>query len=103
MGQSLMAQESAQEVTYVEDPSQGYLLNKFDNATFTTIKGNCCNSRFRGQVRHGYSKLRYEISVREVVEDEDSICVYLDAAIFNDDVQIMQIDSYSMRITNADK
>ena len=79
------------------------LLNKFDNATFTTIKGNCCNSRFRGQVRHGYSKLRYEISVREVVEDEDSICVYLDAAIFNDDVQIMQIDSYSMRITNADK
>ena len=45
----------------------------------------------------------YEIGVREVAEDEDSICVYLDAAIFNDDVQIMQIDSYSMRITNADK
>ena len=77
------------------------LLNKFDNATFTTIPGNCCNSKFRGQVRHGYSTLRYEISVKDVVEAEDSICVYLDAAIFNDDVQIMQIDSYSMKITDA--
>lgn len=39
MGQSLMAQESAQEVTYVEDPSQGYLLNKFDNNWFITLDG----------------------------------------------------------------
>lgn len=77
------------------------LLNRFENPTFTTIKGNCCNSKFRGQVRHGVSKLRYEVSVKEVVETPDSICVYLDAAIFNDDIQIMQIDSYSMRIANA--
>ena len=77
------------------------LLNKFDNATFTTIPGNCCNSKFRGQVRHGYSILRYEISVKDVVETDESICVYLDAAIFNDDVQIMQIDSYSMKICNV--
>jgi len=39
MGQSLMAQSSAQEVTYVEDPSQGYLLNKFDNNWFITVDG----------------------------------------------------------------
>lgn len=77
------------------------LLDQFDNAYFTMIKGNCCDSKFRGQVRHGYSTLRYEVSVRDVVETEESICIYLDAAIFNEDVQIMQIDSYSMRITNA--
>ena len=79
------------------------MLNKFDNATFTMIKGNCVDSRFRGQVRHGYSTLRYEVNVKELVETEESISVYFDAAIFNDEVQIMQIDSYTLKIINADK
>ena len=79
------------------------LLNKFDNATFTMIKGNCVDSKFRGQVRHGYSILRYQVNVKDVVETEDSLSVYFDAAIFNDDVQIMQIDSYTLKIINADK
>ncbi|MDE6487263.1 MAG: OmpA family protein [Muribaculaceae bacterium] len=39
MGQSLMAQEPAQEVTYVEDPTQGILLNKFENNWFITVDG----------------------------------------------------------------
>ena len=39
MGQSLMAQENAQEVTYVEDASQGLLLNKFENNWFITAQG----------------------------------------------------------------
>ena len=39
MGQSLMAQEPAQEVTYVEDLSQGILLNKFENNWFITVDG----------------------------------------------------------------
>ncbi len=78
------------------------IINKFENATFTMIKGNCVDSKFRGQVRHGYSMLRYEVNVKEVVEAEDSICVYFDAAIFNDDVQIMQIDSYTLKIINAE-
>ena len=77
------------------------ILDRFDNAYFTMIKGNCCDSRFRGQVRHGYSKLRYEVNVREVVETQEHICVYFDAAIFNDDIQIMQIDSYTLKISNA--
>ena len=77
------------------------LLNKFENTTFTMIKGNCVNSRFRGQVRHGYSKLRYEVSVRDFVETDEHICVYFDAAIYNDEVQIMQIDSYALKITSA--
>ena len=78
------------------------ILDQFDNAYFTMIKGNCCDSKFRGQVRHGYSKLRYEVNVREVVQTGDHIRVYFDAAIFNDDVQIMQIDSYTLKISNAD-
>jgi len=79
------------------------IINKFENATFTMIKGNCVDSRFRGQVRHGYSMLRYQVNVKEVVETEESVSVYFDAAIFNDDVQIMQIDSYTLRIVNADQ
>ena len=78
------------------------LLNKFDNVNVTMIKGNCVDSKFRGQVRHGYSILRYEVNVREAVETENSICTYFDAAIFNDEVQIMQIDSYALKITKAD-
>jgi len=78
------------------------ILDRFDNAYFTMIKGNCCDSKFRGQVRHGYSMLRYEVNVREVVETQEHICVYFDAAIFNDDIQIMQIDSYTLKISNAD-
>ena len=39
MGQSLMAQENAQEVTYVEDASQGLLMNKFSNNWFITVQG----------------------------------------------------------------
>ena len=39
MGQSLMAQEPAQGVIYVEDPSQGILLNKFENNWFITVDG----------------------------------------------------------------
>ena len=77
------------------------ILDRFDNAYFTMIQGNCCDSKFRGQVRHGYSKLRYEVNVREVVEAEDHIRVYFDAAIFNDDIQIMQIDSYTLKISDA--
>jgi len=78
------------------------ILDQFDNAYFTMIKGNCCDSKFRGQVRHGYSKLRYEVNVRDVVQTKDHIRVYFDAAIFNDDIQIMQIDSYTLKISNAD-
>lgn len=77
------------------------LLNKFDNAIFTAVIGNCINSKFRGQVRHGYSTLRYEVSIREVIETEKDISVFFDAAIFNDEVQIMQIDSYAIKIMEA--
>ena len=38
MGQSAMAQ-SAQEITYVEDPSQGYILNNFSDNWFISAEG----------------------------------------------------------------
>lgn len=38
MGQSAMAQ-SAQEITYVEDPSQGYLFNSFKDNWFVSAEG----------------------------------------------------------------
>lgn len=39
-GQALIAQEAPQqEVTYVEDPSQGYLLNRFRDNWFITAEG----------------------------------------------------------------
>ena len=39
MGQSLAAQEAAQEVTYVPDPSQGYIYNRFKDNWFITAEG----------------------------------------------------------------
>ena len=78
------------------------LLNKFPNPYFTSVVGNCVKSRFRGQTRHGYSTLRYEVSIKDLVEYEDHIDLFYDAKIFNDEVQIMQIDSYALRIRNGE-
>ena len=36
---TLFAQEAAQEVTYVEDPSQGYLFNRMKDNWFITAEG----------------------------------------------------------------
>jgi hypothetical protein len=66
------------------------------------VVGNCVKSRFRGQTRHGYSTLRYEISIKDLVEYEDHMDLFYDARIFNDEVQIMQIDSYALRIRNGE-
>lgn len=74
------------------------LLWKFESANVTMIKGNRVNSKFRGQARHGYSTLRYEVHVKEVVQTDDSISVYFDAGIFNDGLQIIQVESYALKI-----
>lgn len=74
------------------------LLSKFENTNVTMINGNCVKSKFRGQARHGYSTLRYEIHVKDVVQTEDCISVYFDANIFNDGLQIIQVESYALKI-----
>ncbi len=76
------------------------LLSKFENTTVTAINGNCVASKFRGQARHGYSTLRYEVHVKEVVQTDDSISVYFDAKIFNDGLQIIQVESYALKIVS---
>ena len=45
MGQSAMAQ-SNQEISYVEDPAQGYLFNSFSNNWFVSVEGGL-NYQFR--------------------------------------------------------
>ncbi len=74
------------------------LLSKFESTNVTMINGNCVKSKFRGQARHGYSTLRYEIHVKDVVQTEDCISVYFDANIFNDGLQIIQVESYALKI-----
>lgn len=39
LGQNIIAQESVQEVTFVPDETQGYLLNKFKSNWFITVEG----------------------------------------------------------------
>lgn len=75
------------------------LLSKFKNTTVTSIKGHKINSKFRGQARHGYSTLSYEVHIKEVVQTENSIAVYFDAKILNDGLQIIQVESYALKIT----
>lgn len=74
------------------------LLSKFEKTNVTMINGNCVKSRFRGQARHGYSTLRYEVHVKDVIQTEDCISVYFDAGIFNDGLQIIQVESYALKI-----
>ena len=77
------------------------LLSKFENTTVTAINGNCVASKFRGQARHAYSTLGYEVHVKEVVQSDDAISVYFDAKIFNDGLQIIQVESYALKIVSA--
>ncbi len=74
------------------------LLSQFESTNVTMINGNCVKSKFRGQARHGYSTLRYEVHVKDVVQTDDCISVYFDAGIFNDALQIIQVESFALKI-----
>lgn len=75
------------------------LLSQFESTNVTMINGNCVKSKFRGQARHGYSTLRYEVHVKDVVKTaETCISVYFDAGIFNDGLQIIQVESFALKI-----
>lgn len=78
----------------------GGLLSKYQNAMVTAVGGNTVKSKFRGQARCGYSTLRYEVHVKEVVQTDDSISVFFDAKLFNDDLQIIQVESYALKIAS---
>lgn len=74
------------------------LLTEYEHAAFTAVNGNTVISKFRGQARQGYSTLRYELHVKEVVQTDHSISVFFDAKIFYDDLQIIQVESYALKI-----
>lgn len=76
------------------------LLSKYEHSTITAVGGNTVKSKFRGQVRHDCSTLRYEVHVKEVVQTEDSISVFFDAKIFNDGLQVIQVESYALKIAS---
>lgn len=76
------------------------LLSKHERATITAVTGNTVKSKFRGQARLGYSTLRYEVHVKEVIQNEDSISVFFDAKLFNDGLQIIQVESYALKIVS---
>lgn len=76
------------------------LLSKYKETNVTMINGNCVKSKFRGQARHGYSMLSYEVHVKDVIQTDDCISVYFDAKIFNDGLQIIQVESYALKIFN---
>jgi len=79
------------------------LLSIYKSTDFTMITGNCVKSKFRGQARHGYSTLRYDVHVKDVIRTDDSVTVYFDAGIFNDGIQIISVENFALKVFNAEK
>ncbi|MBE5936304.1 MAG: hypothetical protein E7262_11095 [Lachnospiraceae bacterium] len=75
------------------------LLGHYDKCNVSMINDSPISCKFRGQVRKGHSLLRYEIHIKDVIEKEDGIYIYTETGIFNDDVQVIQIGNYGMKIT----
>lgn len=51
MGQGLTAQTTLKEITYVEDPSQGVLFNRFQDNWYITAEGGVSNTFTKGVAR----------------------------------------------------
>ena len=54
MGQSMVAQVSVKEITYVEDATQGYLFNRFKDNWFITAEGGVANAMTKDVARPGF-------------------------------------------------
>ncbi|MBE5936305.1 MAG: hypothetical protein E7262_11100 [Lachnospiraceae bacterium] len=74
------------------------MLGHYNNAEIKVVEGACVKSKFRGQVRKGYSLLRYEVHIKECVQKEDGIFVLTEASIYNNDVHVIQVDNYEIKI-----
>ena len=53
LGQNAVAQNNVKEITYVEDATQGYLVNNFSSNWFITLQGGVANSMTKGIARPG--------------------------------------------------
>ncbi|MDE6644566.1 MAG: OmpA family protein [Muribaculaceae bacterium] len=53
LGQNAVAQNNVKEITYVEDATQGYLVNNFSSNWFITLQGGVANSMTKDLARPG--------------------------------------------------
>ncbi len=79
------------------------MLGHYDTTYMVTRVGSSVKSKFRGQVRKGNSLLRYEIHMKETQEREDGIHFVMDVGIFNDEVQVIQVEHFTFRIFDGSK
>ncbi|MBD5197798.1 MAG: OmpA family protein [Bacteroidales bacterium] len=54
LGQNAVAQNNVKEITYVEDATQGYLVNNFSSNWFITLQGGVANSMTKDLARPGF-------------------------------------------------
>lgn len=54
LGQNVVAQNNVKEITYVEDATQGYLINSFSSNWFITLQGGIANTTTRGIARPAF-------------------------------------------------
>ena len=74
------------------------ILGHYHNTCIVTKLNSTVKSKFRGQVRKAHSILRYEMHIREAEEREDGIHFVMDAGIFNNEVQVIQVEHFTFRI-----
>ncbi len=74
------------------------MLGRYHNTNVVMMLNTSVKSKFRGQVRKENSLLRYEIHVKEAEEREDGIHFVMDAGIFNNEIQVIQIEHFAFRI-----
>lgn len=78
--------------------AQTGVMSKIKKGEIRMVTDQHIVTKFRGQVRRGNSTLRYEIHVREAEMREDGYYLTMDAEIFNDKVQVINIESFGLKI-----
>lgn len=77
-------------------------LGRFENAIVSMVLNGRVKTQFRGQVRKGYSNLRYEIHVKDSYETDTGIYLSMDVAIFNEDIQVIQMENFDIKVTEVE-
>lgn len=78
--------------------AQTGVLSQFKKAEVRMITNQPIITKFRGQVRRGTSILRYELHIKEAKMQEDGYYLTADVAIFNNEVQVISIESFGLKV-----
>lgn len=78
--------------------AQTGVFSQFKSAQVRMITNQPIVTKFRGQVRRGNSTLRYELHIKESKMCEDGYYLTTDAAIFNNEIQVISIESFGMKV-----